>query len=138
MPPPPKWLHEFADAVAVLMNPVDMLAPVGCHFCHSDGTWEITLFVSATQVVGGKNDGVLRPSRFNVDVQAVTALFSEVRKISWQPLSLPPDDELGPHLAIEGSCGKYSVCLRILARAPKRFDVGRRAVVYDAAWEETW
>ena len=138
MPSPPEWLQQFADAVALQMNPVDLLAPVGCHFCLVDETWEITLFVSSTQIVGGKKDGVFRHSRFNVDLQSVTDLFSDVRKMSWQALPMAADDELGPHLSMEGSCGRNPVWLRILSRAPKRFEVGRRAAVYDAAWEETW
>lgn len=138
MASPPEWLQELADAVALQLIPVDQLAPVGCHFCLVDETWEISLFVSSTQIVGGKKDGVLRHSRFNVDVQAVADLFSEVRSISWQALPLVADDELGAHISIDGSCAGNRVWLRILARAPKRFDVGRRAVVYDAAWEETW
>jgi hypothetical protein len=138
MPSPPEWLQQFADAVALQMHPVDLLAPVGCHFCQADDSWEIALFVSGTQIVGGKKDGVVRHSRFNVDVRAVVDLFSDVRSVSWQALPIGGDDELGPHLSIEGSCGGNTVWLRILSRPPKRFDVGRRAVVYDAAWEETW
>ena len=138
MPSPPEWLQEFADAVALQINPVDLLAPVGCHFCFADETWEIALFVSSTQIVGGKKDGVLRHSRFNVDLQSVLKLFSDVRSISWQALPMAADDELGPHLSIEGSRAGNSVWLRILSRSPKRFEVGRRAVVYDALWEETW
>jgi len=138
MPSPPEWLQEFCDAVALQMDPVDLLAPVGCHFCRVEGVWEIALFASSTQIVGGKKDGVLRHSPFNVDVRAVMELFSNVRSVCWQALPQASDDELGPHLSIEGSLADHQVSLRILARAPKRFDVGRRAVVYDAAWEETW
>ena len=138
MPAPPQWLQELADRVALQMNPVDFLAPVGCHFCLADGTWEISLFASSTQIVGGKKDGVLRHSRFNVDVKAVSELLSDVRNISWQALPMAGDDDLGPHLSLEGSYAGYSVWLRILSRPPKGFEAGRRAVVYDAAWEETW
>ena len=131
-------LQKFADAVALQMNPVDLLAPVGCHFCFVDDTWEVTLFASSTQIVGGKKDGVLRHSRFHVDLRGVIDLFSEIWSLTWQPLSLAADDELGPHLSIEGLFAEHPVWLRILARAPKRFDPGRRAIVYDATWEETW
>jgi hypothetical protein len=138
MPAPPEWLQKFADAVALQMNPIDLLAPVGCHFCLVEDTWEITLFASSTQIVGGKRDGVLRHSRFNVDVRAVMDLFSNVWNMTWQPIPVAADDDLGPHLSIEGSHAEFSVWLRILARAPKRFDPGRRAIVYDATWEENW
>ncbi len=135
---PPDWLQQFADAAALLMNPVDLMAPVGCHFCRVEGTWEISLFASSTQIVGGKKDGVLRASRFHVDVQALMHLFSEVHEVSWQAQPLAADDEMGPHIAISGIRDDQDVSLRILARPPRRFDPGRRAVVYEHSWEEIW
>ena len=130
MPSPPEWLQQLADAVAPLMIPADILAPVGCHFCFADETWEISLFAASTQIVGGKNDGVLRPSRFQVDLLALTKLFSEIHELTWQALPIAADDELGPHIAIRGACGENTVALRILSRAPRQFEAGRRAIVY--------
>ncbi len=138
MPSPPEWLQQLADAAALQMIPADMMAPVGCHFCLVDEIWEISLFAANTQIVGGKQDGVLRPSRFQVDLQAVTKLFSAVHHLAWQPLPLAADDELGAHVAIDGLYAGHSVSLRILSRAPKQFTAGRRAIVYENAWEETW
>lgn len=137
-PSPPEWLSELADAAALLMMPVDVMAPVGCHFCLAEGTWEISLFVSNTQIVGGKKDGVLRGSRFHVDVQALTGLFTEVHDLSWQAQRLASDDELGPHISLAGTYAGNPISLRILAHPPKRFEPGRRAIVYEHSWEEIW
>jgi hypothetical protein len=138
MPSPPEWLQELADAAAQQMIPADILAPIGCHFCFADETWEVSLFAATTQIVGGKYDGVLRPSRFVVDVHAVTKLFSEIHDVSWQVLPLAANDELGSHIAIIGTCREHAVNLRILSRAPRQFAAGRRAIVYENAWEEIW
>src|SRR5437879_5970087 len=138
MPSPPEWLQELADAVALQMTPADVLAPVGCHFCLVDGTWEISLFAAGTQIVGGKKDGVVRASRFSVDLQSLLKLFSEIESLSWQALRLSADDELGPHISLAGTHAGNRVWLRILAWAPKRFAPGRRAVGYEHAWEEIW
>jgi len=138
MPSPPEWLQDLADAASLQMIPADILAPIGCHFCFADGTWEISLFAASTQIVGGRHDGVLRPSRFHVDLQAVTKLFSEVHELSWQALPLAADDELGPHVAITGTSKEHRVTLRILSRAPRQYEAGRRAVVYEDSWEEVW
>src|SRR5262249_23021909 len=138
MPSPPEWLRELADAAALLMSPVDVMAPIGCHFCFVEGTWEVTLFASNTQIVGGKKDGVLRPSRFHVDVLAMMQLLTEVHDITWQPLAVAVDDELGPHIVISGLCGENDVSLQILARAPRRFEPGRRAIIYEHSFEENW
>lgn len=135
---PPGWLKELADAVALLMMPADVMAPIGCHYCRVNKTWEISLFASSTQIVGGGRDGDVRRSRFCLDVDAVRKLFDEVHGISWQAHALASDDELGPHLEVHGSLADKEIRLRILAFPPKRFASGRRAIVYEPAWEETW
>jgi hypothetical protein len=138
MAAPPAWLKELADRAALLLMPVDLLAPVGCHFCRVGRTWEVTLFVASTQIVGGRRDGVLRHSRFRVDLKELLALFSKVRECTWQPLSLGSSDQLGPHLSIEGTCQRHDVWLRILSRAPRGYEPGRRAIVYQQNLEDTW
>jgi hypothetical protein len=138
MPHPPDWLKELADAAALLMMPTDIMAPIGCHFCCAEGTWEIALFASSTQIVGGQHDGEVRRSRFCLDVQALGKLLSEVREVMWQAHSEGSQDELGPHVALSGKHSGHDVCLRILAFPPKRFASGRNAIVYTPAWEETW
>ena len=135
---PPGWLKELADAAALLMMPADVIAPIGCHFCEVEEVWEITLFASSTQIVGGGRDGEVRRSRFTLDVTALMKIFASVSNVSWQAHALAADDELGPHTAIEGKYGEQEVRLRILAFPPKRFASGRRAVVYVPSWEETW
>src|SRR5579863_3928411 len=99
---PPGWLKELADATALLMMPADVMAPIGCHYCCVDDTWEISLFVSSTEIVGGERDGDVRRSRFCLDVEAVKKLLDEVHGISWQAQSLASDDELGPHVELCG------------------------------------
>lgn len=131
-------MKDLADAAAQLMVPTDILAPIGCHFCRIDDTWEISLFVSSTQIVGGKCDGELRRSHFILDLPALMNLFSDIPAVAWQTQSHSDEDELGPHVAFEGVYAGNRVCLRILAEAPERFSVGRRAVVYTNKWEETW
>jgi len=138
MSAPPEWLKSFADKAALEMQPADVLAPVGCHFCHVEGTWEVSLFASSTEVVGGKQDGLLRFSRFRMDLRALMDLFSEVEDVSWQALPMGPEDELGAHVAVGGTYAGNRVWLRILAQPPRRFSHGRRAISYEPAWEETW
>jgi len=138
MSSPPGWLKELADAAALNMMPADVMPPIGCHYCCAGSTWEISLFASSTQVVGGGRDGVVRRSRFCLDVDAIRKLFDEVHAVSWQAHSLASDDELGPHVELHGSYAGQDVKLRILAFPPKRFASGRLAIVYEPAWEETW
>src|SRR5258708_5264807 len=121
MSSPPGWLKELADAAALLMIPADVIAPIGCHYTCFEKTWEISLFASSTQIVGGGRDGDVRRSRFCLDIEAVRKLFDEVHNISWQAHSLAANDELGPHVEVHGSYAEKDVKLRILAFPPKRF-----------------
>ncbi len=137
-PPPPSWLAELAKSVTSLMHAHDILAPIGCHYHYKDGLWEITIFASRTEVVGGERDGLRFPSRFILDVQGLLELFSSVEAIEWQALPQGSDDEIGANLAILGECNGGRVCLRIPSEAPHRFEVGRLANVYEMRFVDVW
>ncbi len=69
------------------------------------GRGEISLFVSSTQLLLGKKDGVLRGSRFHVDRPSfLTSLFTSRFTISsWQPQRLAWMTSLGPHISATGT-----------------------------------
>ncbi|HUQ68862.1 MAG TPA: hypothetical protein VM165_05025 [Planctomycetaceae bacterium] len=134
----PDWMRDFADAVASHLQPVDVMSPLGCHLHRSVEAWEVTVFASSTEVVGGSRDGESRASRFHVDVLGVCQLFDELDGLSWQTHRLGQGDDLGPHIAIEGRVQGEPVWLRIPATAPKPFSPGRLAHANTQQWEEVW
>lgn len=117
---------------------MEALAPIGCHVHRSPDSWEVTLFVAATEVVGGSRDGKTCPSRFFVDVLGISRLFEKLQSVSWQAQGLGAEDEVGPHVAFEGVVHNESLWLRIPALAPRQFPPGRRAHVHQQLWEEIW
>ncbi|HET6426519.1 MAG TPA: hypothetical protein VFG20_22700 [Planctomycetaceae bacterium] len=135
---PPEWLGEFADRVAALVLAVDVLAPVGCHFCFESGVWEVTLFAAKTEIVGGPRDGLQRPSRFCLDLAGLTALFTAISSFHWQAHSLGRRDDLGAHIAVEGEVAGHRVWLRVPARVPETLDIGAVAHLPDRRWKEAW
>lgn len=137
---PPHWLMDFANKVAPHVVPFDVLAPVGCHYhLNSElNQWEVSLFVSATQVVGGRQDGSTLPSRFALDVQRVFMLFDEVNDCYWQALPASPEDDLGAHLSIDGVYKDHLVWLRVLAKAPEEMSPGREARPYVNEFRDQW
>jgi len=138
MPNPPTWLKELADKAANCLSPVDLLSPVGCHYAFEAGHWEVTLFASDTEIVGGEKDGISRPSPFILDVLSLQRLFEDIRECHWQPQRIGREDELGAHFSILGTFTGENVWLRILSRAPDRFETGRQARVYELLWTEKW
>jgi len=135
---PPSWLATFADQVAAQIHPIDVLAPLGCHYHLDEEVWEVTLFVSKTEVIGGPKDGRLKNSRFQLDIKGVLETFDAVESCAWQPMGLGEEDEVGPHLSIEGIYAGHPIWLRLPATAPQQFDPGRYAVVHERRWKEVW
>lgn len=135
---PPDWLSLFANAVSQNIHSHDVLSPLGCHFHQANDVWEVTIFASRTEIVGGPEDGRSSHSRFNVDVKAVVDLFSRIEAVTWQTHPMGEFDELGSHFSVEGEHAGQQVCLRITAIPPERFDAGRRALVNHQEFEEVW
>jgi hypothetical protein len=140
MPLPAAWLSGFADAVALSVEPLNSepLSALSCHFTRYDGVWEITLFRESTEVIGGPEDGSIKPCPFGVRIADVLDLFQSISSCNWQANANGPEDDLGPHLSVEGIYKGRSVWLRILASAPRQFPRRRRIVrnrlINDDAW----
>lgn len=132
------WLQELADAVAAQMNLIKDPCPIGCHFCEVDGMWEVSLFASSTEIVGGSNDGKCKQSPFIMNVATILPLFDSVESVQWQSQPVDRKDELGAHLAIEGTVEGHPVSLRVLAKAPRRFASGRQVRVHENAVVRRW
>jgi hypothetical protein len=140
MTPPPFWIEETANRAAALFQSDDDLAPIGCHYYHDEqhDVWEVSLFVSQTETLGGELDGKLTSGRFSVDLSGLQSLFSKVERFSWQAVSLGAGDDLGSHLAIEGRVGEENLWLRILSEPPRQFEAGRIADVYGGEFRDRW
>ena len=142
MKSPPAWLADLANHVATEMYPIDLLAPLGCHYHLNDeipgGQCEITVFAASTEIVGGEFDGKHQPSKFCLDLRNMLKHFDQIETFHWQTAPVAEDDELGAHVSIEGEYQGQSVWLRVVAEAPKRFSCGRQANVYELKLEDVW
>jgi hypothetical protein len=140
MAAPPAWLAHLTNEITPHLHALDVLAPVGCHYYHNRARdeWELTLFISSTETVGGEFDGRISSSKFHVDVQGLLHVFSTIESFHWQALPLGPEDELGPHLSVEGTYQEQTVWLRILATSPDRFEPGRLVHARTMKLEDVW
>ena len=138
MSQPPTCLRRLADAVLKGFIPFESMPPLGCHTFRAEDLWEMTLFVSSTELLGGARDGSRMPAVFAVDVMKVAAVFEDVEEISWQPHRIDDLDEIGAHLAIVGTYEGCRVWLRILAVAPEQFDPGRFADLNEMRFVDVW
>lgn len=122
------------------MRAVDVLAPLGCHYHHNRALdqWEVTIFVGGTEIVGGELDGQIRFSKFHLDLRELFDLFDFVDEFHWQAARMGPDDDLGPHVSVEGAVEGRSVWLRVLAYPPARFSKGRNLIADTLKLEDVW
>jgi hypothetical protein len=116
------------------------MPPLGCHtyFDEELGQWEVTLFASRTEIIGGPEDGTLCDATFAVDLRDLLPLLDDVESFYWQANPLGDEDELGPHVAIEGAYRGQPVWLRIVAIAPDRFEAGRHVRIHERRIEDLW
>lgn len=128
-PQPPQWLAELTTVALKAFHSHNPLAPVGCHFHSNDqngaAQWEVTLFVSSTEIYGGALDGQCAYSRFMVDLKELVMAFDAVESCYWQAQTMADDDQLGPHVGVEGQFQGRSVWLRITAQPPDQFESGQ-------------
>lgn len=126
---PPRWLGELAELATRAFHSESRLAPVGCHFHKNEEAespqWEVTLFISSTEIYGGALDGQCAFSRFMVDLRELMSVFDVVESFYWQAQTMSEDDQLGPHVGIEGMFQGQSIWLRITAQPPSSFEPGR-------------
>ena len=135
---PPQWIQDLTRAVAEHIYSFDVLSPVGCHFYKVESQWEVTIFASSTEVVGGPKDGMRTSSNFSLDLYKVHKVLDDVSEFRWQPLSLGDEDELGPHISLEGTREGHEIWLRILSEAPADIEPGRIIWAYDGRMEQVW
>jgi hypothetical protein len=140
VPTQPDWLERLANEVTRRIYAVDVLSPIGCHsfYDEEDDLWEITVFASNTEVIGGKLDGKITASKFALDVHGVYEMFSDVNRLEWQSHRIGAEDELGAHVLVEGTFEGLFICLRVLAQAPERFHVARYVHAQEARVENVW
>jgi hypothetical protein len=140
MTSPPHWLADLASEVTAQLAAVDVLAPIGCHYYYNgdEAQWEVTLFASNTETVGGPSDGRLTHSNFTANLSGLAGVFSAVFEFHWQALRLGDEDEIGPHISIEGLYRGEPVWLRLLATPPAQFEAGRILNTQELRLENRW
>ncbi len=137
---PPAWIRWFVnDAIRGIVDR-SVTAPIGCHFFfdEEENLWEISLFVSRSEVFGGAADGKHVPSGLHIDIAKVCSAFDLPPATFWQAERHSADDDLGSHLSFEGIARGAHVWLRILQQPPEWAGVGRLVHAADGTVEDVW
>jgi len=104
----PEWLKTLLCEAAEDFNPVSETARAGYECRLTEQGWEASLFLGASEVVGGALDGQLEPTGFQFDLQSLMRRFDRVDLMEW---SAAPDhdapDAGRSFVTVEGvACGE--------------------------------
>jgi hypothetical protein len=119
---PPLWMQELIERVTDAVTPFDNSTELACHYYHSEQggeEWEVTLFPDVPQF-GGRLMGFQEKNALSIDIAELVQVFSSISNCNWQTQVIADDDEVGPHLSVEGEYESNNVWLRIASNPPTR------------------
>jgi len=120
----PHWLTSLVDIVGGCMESHSPQGPLAFHWGEEEGFWEVTVYSTPGEVVGGADDGAIVVPGFSLDVQELMSAFEELIDVHWCSQPFGPHDDAGQHISIEGVYQGHEVYLRVLAEAPSDEEPG--------------
>ena len=100
------------------------MGPLAFRYGEEDGFWEVILYPTPVELVGGASDGEVVQPGFTLDLEGLRSAFEQIDALSWNSLGF--GDSEGPYVAIEGKVQGHTVYLQILAYAPEDEEPGMK------------
>jgi hypothetical protein len=66
------------------------MGPMGYRYGEEEGFWEVDVYSTPVELVGGAADGEVVVPGFSLDLEGIRGIFDEITFLGWQSLSLPP------------------------------------------------
>ena len=85
----PRWLRELIDCVSQMFEPLSRTGRVGCESTPGAGRWNIGVYLSAAEHIGGPLDGHVETVNFRFDVAALVRCFDTVDSCEWGVFPTP-------------------------------------------------
>ena len=121
---PPTWMEDLIDSVSGCMEAHDVMGPFGYRWGEEDEFWEIIVYPTPIELVGGYADGENVSPGFSLDIKELSCSFDEVAEVRWQAHNFGVHDFDGPHISIEGVYQGHQIWLRVMGEAPKDEEPG--------------
>jgi hypothetical protein len=116
------WLDLLQDTVAACVEADSPMGPLGLRYREEDGFWEVWVYPTPVELVGGAHDGEVVVPGFRLDLEQFRQEFESVVDFGWNALGLNDPD--GPHVYVEGVFQGREVYLQVLAYAPEDEEPG--------------
>jgi hypothetical protein len=137
----PAWLREFVDRVAELFEPYIDVGRVGYECAPCAERWDVSMYLGATEAVGGRVDGEVRSVAFQFDLAGLNAIFDAVDEFRWSafPAGTVEHDEQTQagqrsFVSLVGRFDDNLLRLRIFCTPPAEVSPGLRQYA-DGTWE---
>ena len=86
----PHWRTSLVDVVGGCMEAYSPQGSLAFRWGEEGGFWELMVYSTPGEVVGGADDGALLVPGFSLDVQELMSAFDEVVAVHWRSRSLVP------------------------------------------------
>jgi hypothetical protein len=127
---PAVWLRGLVEAVAGCIEADSAMGPLGYRYGEEDDLWQIDLYPTPVELLGGAVDGEVVDPGFTLDIEQFRGLFDRIDALAWQSLGFPFGE--GPQMAVEGVYRGHHVFVQVLAYAPDDEEAGRRPDTIDS------
>jgi hypothetical protein len=119
-----QWLDELFETVANCTIADSPMGPLGYRYGEEEGFWEIHVYPTPVELVGGAVDGEVVAPGFTLDIEELRAAFDEIVELVWHSMGFPHDE--GPRVVVEGVYQGHRVFLQVLAYAPEDEEPGMK------------
>jgi hypothetical protein len=110
------WLSSLTDVVGGSITPESLMGPLEILYSEEEGFWEVDMYSTPVELVGGPDDGAIVTPGFSVDLEQLRSAFDKIEDLGWN--SIGWQDGRGPFVWIEGVYEGRELFLRLLAEPP--------------------
>ncbi|MGO9462703.1 MAG: hypothetical protein ACLQVF_00870 [Isosphaeraceae bacterium] len=121
-----EWLDFLLDHVGACIRADSPIDSLWLQHREEEGFWEVDIFPTAVELIGGAEDGAVVNPLFSVDLEQLRLTFDRVDDFGWNALGWHDGD--GPFVWVEGAHLGRPLYLRVLAEDPR--DDEPRAKLY--------
>jgi hypothetical protein len=118
------WLALLHEAVSACVEAESPMGPLGLRYREEEGFWEVWIYPTPVELMGGRHDGEVVVPGFTLDLDRLRASFDSVVAFGWNALGLNHSE--GPHISVEGIFQGREVYLQVLAQAPEDEEPGMK------------
>ena len=116
------WLNTLLEEIGGCMEADSPMGPLGLRYREEEGFWEVWLYPTPVELVGGRHDGEVVVPGFSLDLEQLCDCFESVVEFHWNALGLNYPE--GPHVSVEGVFHGREIYLQVLAYAPEGEEPG--------------